>query len=359
MRVIIACQALVLADAIGHDVIEEFNCLQEEGIEAYIYAEGCSDETEKLISEDSINLLSDKDTVLIYHHSIFWDNGIELLENAQCKKIIRYHNVTPEHYFLPYSLELFKSCLFARRLNRELVNLDFDMLLSTSAFNARDFTNIGFPEERCRVLAPFHKIHEFDNTKADIATLDRLNDGKINIFFCGRVVPNKGHKHLLYTAYYSKILFDENIRFVIAGTFDERLTKYWDEIKTLSNTLGLSNVVEFVGKVSFNELKSYYLASHAFLLLSEHEGFCVPILESQYFKLPIIAYNSSAIKETMGDNQLTYDSLDYDVIASSIHTLYNDAEARQYLAEEGYKNFLKYEKANLKAKFLSCLREVL
>jgi len=359
MRVIIVCQTLVLADAIGHDVIEEFKCLKEEGIEVYLYAEGFSQETENLISKDSINLLCDKDTVLIYHHSIFWDKGIELLKAARCKKIIKYHNVTPEHFFLPYSFELFKSCLFARRLNRELLGLNFDMLLSDSTFNAKDFIDIGFPEDRCRVLAPFHKIHEFGDTKADIGTLDKLNNGKINIFFCGRVAPNKGHKHILYTAYYCKLMFDENIRFVLAGTIDENLSKYWEELNKLSNTLGLSDVVEFVGKVSFNELKSYYLGSHAFLVLSEHEGFCVPVLEAQYFRLPIIAYDSSAVKETMGENQLVYDTLNYDVIASSIHTLYNDASARQYLAEEGYKNFLKYERANLKDKFMSCLREIL
>lgn len=358
MRLVIACPTLVDDDAVGQDILLQFESLKEEGIEVYIYTENSDSSNSSLISKDSIKYLKDKDTILIYHQAIYWENGVELLKDARCKKIIKYHNITPEHFFLPYSFHCFKSCMLGRRQNRELADLNVNMVLCDSSFNAKDFLDIGFPEDEIRILAPFHKIHAFDNTKADIKTLEKLSDGKINVFFVGRIAPNKGHRSIIYAAYYYKLLFGSNIRFTIAGGLDPHLNGYYEELIKLVDNLGVGNIVEFVGKVTFQELKSYYLGSHLFLLLSEHEGFCVPILESQYFELPLIAYDSSAVKETIGENQLVYDVIDYEILASSIYTLYGDIELRRYLAEEGYKNFLEYDRKNLKNKFISYLKEI-
>ncbi len=358
MKVVIAYQTVADGDAVGHDVVEEFKALKEAGIDAYIYAENCDSAASKLVSKDSINFLNKKDTILIYHHAIYWKEGGRLLENAACKKVIKYHNVTPEHFFLPYSLEIFEMCMMGRRQNREIADINADMILSDSGFSAKDFLNIGFPENKVRILAPFNKIDYIENIKADSRIVDRLSDGKFNVFFLGRLSPHKGHKSILYTAYYYKLLFGGNIRFIIAGGLDSNLDGYYNELKEITRSLKIDNIVEFKGRVSFPELKSYYLASRAFLLLSEHEGFCIPALESQYFKLPLIAYAASAVKETIGENQLVYDMLDYEILASSIHTLCNDIESKRYLADEGYKNFLKYEKVKLIDKFLSYLKEL-
>ena len=358
MKVVIASSTFINSDAVGHDIIGQFECLKEEGFEAYIYAENYDSSTSPLISKDSIKFLKDKDTVLSYHHAFYWEEGVELLKDANCKKVIKYHNITPGYFFLPYSFGHFKSCLLGRMQNQELVSIGIDMILCDSSFNAKDFLDIGFPKDRSRVVAPFHKIHDFENAKADIKTLDKLSDGKINVFFVGRMAPNKGHKNILYTAYYYKLLFGSNIRFTIAGGVDPQLNGYYKELTKLADSLGIGDIVESIGRVSFKELKSYYLGSHIFLLLSEHEGFCIPILESQYFKLPLIAYSSSAIKETIGENQLVYDVLDYETLASSIDTIYKDNDTKKYLTDEGCNNFLKYERDRLKSKFIPFLKEI-
>ncbi|MFQ5442943.1 MAG: glycosyltransferase family 4 protein [Thermodesulfobacteriota bacterium] len=357
MRVVIACPAVVEYDAVGNDVIEEYRCLKEEGIEAYIYAEKFDDSSSHLISEDCLHLLKKKDTVLVYHHAIHWERGLELFKNAACRKVVKYHNITPEHFFLPYSSNIFKNCLLARKQTGELLGAGIDLALFDSHFNALDFLSLGFPPERCRILAPFNRIHEYEKIKSDISVLERLSDGKVNVLFTGRVAPNKGHRHILYTAYYYKLLFGNNVRFTIVGGKDFLLNGYYRELKELRGSLQIDDIVEMTGTVSYEELKSYYLASHIFLLMSEHEGFCVPVLEAQYFKLPIIAFASSAVKETAGKNQLIYNSIDYETFASSIHTLYNDPGARMYLADEGHKNFQGYERDGLKNLFLSQMGE--
>lgn len=357
MRIVIASQSLLQADAVGNEVMEQFEFLKEQGIETYIYSDNYNLHTSNFISKDSVNFLKDKDTILIYHHTSYWGNGINLLRNSKCKIIVRYHNITPAHFFLPYSFEYFNTCLLGRKQNYELMALNIDLILCNSLFSAGDFIDIGFPKNKIKILEPFHKIHDLDSMKTDVKTSDKLSDGKINVFFIGRMTPNKGHKHILYTAYHYKLLFGNNIRFIIAGGVDQELNRYYKELKLLKYYLRIDDIVKFVGKVSLQELKSYYLGSHVFLLLSEHEGFCVPILEAQYFKCPLIAYSSSAVQDAIGKNQLLYETLDYEVLASSIYTLHSNSDMKEYLIQEGYKNFLKYENSKLKEKFLSYLKE--
>lgn len=168
-------------------------------------------------------------------------------------------------------------------------------------------------------------------------------DGKINVLSVGRIVPNKGFHHAIevidrYMSYYG-----DTIRFYIVGGTDPHFQGYVDELMNRLSNLRLDNNVTFTGKVSFEDLHSYYVASHAFLLMSEHEGFCLPILESQYHKLPIVALDRCAVKDTLGDEQLSIKELDYDIFASAIHTVVTDYTVRNYLADNGYRNYRKYQ----------------
>ena len=63
--------------------------------------------------------------------------------------------------------------------------------------------------------------------------------------------------------------------------------------------LDQKNVI-FTGSVSQEALAAYYQNADLFMIMSEHEGFCVPILEAFYSGVPVIAFDSSAIRETMG-----------------------------------------------------------
>jgi len=359
MKVIIASPVFKVGDAIGHDVLGQYQCLREEGIETHIYSEIYEPDTAGLVSEDCLRLLEDKDTLLLYHHGASWEKGIEILKKSRCRKVVKYHNITPAHYFLPYSSEYFKLCLLGRWQNREIIGSGIDMLISDSSENSRDFIDGGFPEENSRVLPPFTSIHDFDSMEEDAEVSKGLFDGKVNVFFVGRVAPNKGHRHILYTAYYYKMLFGTDIRFIIAGHVSPNLVKYYKELLSLVKHLGIDDVVEFVGRVTPEGLVSYYKGSHVFLLLSEHEGFCVPILEAQYLGLPIVAYGASAVGETMGEDQLVYDQINYETLSAAIDIVTHDEKTGKFLADAGYRNFSKYEKSHLKRKLISSLSELI
>ncbi|GAB4487471.1 MAG: glycosyltransferase family 4 protein [Thermodesulfovibrionales bacterium] len=358
MRVLIACPTLAENDAIGNDILEQCRCLREEGIEASIFAENSPPVFRDIVTRDARRVLDDKKTVLIYHHGIHWEQGTELFRLAKGKKVVKYHNITPEHFFLPYSFDFFQTCLLGRRQNSELMRTGIDLLLADSNYNGDDFRDIGFPEDRIRVLAPFHRMTDYDRLVPDAAIFEKSAAGLPVVFFVGRIAPNKGHRHFIRTAYYYRMLFGEDVRFVIAGGFHPSLMGYSGEVCALVRQLRLENMVSFAGKVTVEALKAFYQKSAVFLLLSEHEGFCVPILESQYFNLPIVAFGCCAVGETLGDNQLVFDRIDYQTIAAAVHTVVNDREASTFLAVNGQRNFQRFERERLKKEFLGIIREL-
>jgi len=119
----------------------------------------------------------------------------------------------------------------------------------------------------------------------------------------------------------------------------------------------LSDIITFRNTVSFEDLNTFYRGSDIFLLMSEHEGFCVPVLEAQYHRLPVIALERSAVTNTVGDNQITFKEPDYRLFASAIRTVAQNKIFRYYLTDEGYKNYLKYEESVLCEKLLKIIRE--
>lgn len=353
MRLVIAHETFRPDDAVGHDIIEEYECLKREGIDVHIFAENYGSDVESLVAPEAESFLKDPSTALIYHHSIYWENGQALLDRAKGKVGIKYHNITPSHFFVPYSDIYFWLTLKGREQTLRIAKSDEAMLMADSRYNAKDFLLAGYPDNRVAIIPPFNKIHDFDGIIEDKALLDNLKSGgKANVLFVGRIAPNKGYKHLILTAYYYKLLFGSNIKFHFVGGLEEQLRGYQLELRKLISKLRLDDVCEFTGKVSMQELKSYYLGADVFLCLSEHEGFCVPILEAQYFRCPIVAHSAGAVGDTIGEGQLVYSEIDYPLFASAIQEIISDGDSRRSLVENGWDNFQKYEKDKLERVFL-------
>lgn len=358
MKIVIATPALSLGDAVGCDVIEEFKCLKEENIDVAVYACRYSHDAASIVNPDSLNCLKDKSSLLIYHHATYWEGAEELLKSVKGKVVIKYHNVTPAHFFFPYSHSYALSCLLGKFQTTAFARRRSDFLFADSSFNAEEFINEGFPKENIRIIPPFHRISELSNTEPDGLVADRLQQMEtLNVLFVGRVSPNKGHRHMINTAFYYRLLFGKNIHFFVVGN-KSFLTPYTKELNSLLARLHLKEFFTFTGKVSEAELKSYYCGSQVFLCLSEHEGFCVPLLESQHFGVPIVAYAQSAVKETIGGEQITFDEIDYELLASALDEIANSSHLRDYLIGMGNDNFAKNKKSHLKKRFIKAVREV-
>lgn len=338
MRIVQTHQTVVNHDAIGND-IEIMQRILSKKHDCKVYAQNALHKMVDYIDErEFYNLIEDPDVLIIYHHSSYWREGETILRKAKGKIIIRYHNITPPEYFVSFSNDYYTQCKLGREQTaRFIVDFPKAIWLVDSCYNALDVT--GVSKECIAVLPPFHKIEEWAEKLPDEKLLSELlNSTVINLLFVGRIAPNKGHLFLLNILNEYKANYGNSIKLRIIGKFDNGLVKYNDLINKRITEYGLCDNVEFVGEINDALLSSYYLGSDFFICVSEHEGFCVPIPEAQFFGLPIIAKTTSAIPETLGMNQIALkdDPLEY---AAAISMVYNNREYYGFLRENGRMNF--------------------
>jgi len=176
----------------------------------------------------------------------------------------------------------------------------------------------------------------------------------------GRVSPNKGHETLIdaFATYYYN--YNNNSRLLIVGKEDERLVNYTGLLHNKVNQLGIQEMVVFTGQVSDNALKAYYLVADIFMMTSEHEGFCVPLVEAMAMKVPIVAYGTSAVPGTVGNSGLVWEEPDPFLIAGSVDCIVRDESVRVALGAMGLRRYQEYfTNDNIRSIFLDTLKGLL
>ncbi len=328
-------------DAIGND-IELINKILEKNYESYVFSTLRINENVRYIDEEEFDsMIQDEDTVIIYHHSIYWEAGHQKLKNARCKIIFKYHNITPPEFFEPYHLKLYRLCKAGRNQTNRLIK-DFPNAywLADSKYNASEL--IGVPEERIGICPPFNKLEVWGNTTEPDADIVReLSESKaINVLFVGRVVPNKGHMMLLEIMRNFCEIYGNDIKLRIVGKFDLSIEVYRNMIFDKIEEYSLGDNIEFIGEVTDASLLAYYKASDVMLICSDHEGFCVPVVEAQYFGLPVIALGKCAVTETVGEDQVILDGDIYKYVAA-LKKISQNKQYSEYLREKGLENYQK------------------
>lgn len=338
MTVIIMHNTVTTHDAIGNDIEAEFKIISENN-ECLVFAPNQFNPNVSYISRESLDeLLDDPQLVLLYHHSVYWNEGYEILKKTKGKIVFKYHNITPEAFFEPYNDFAYNQC----KLGREQTDLFIKEFpnaywIADSYYNAEDLKD--FNQDRIGISAPFNKIEEWSQVKPDENILkELLETDKLNLLFVGRVAPNKGHLMLLDVLRCYRDHYDSNVKLRIIGKFDEGIPGYNELVMSRIHEYGLDHLVEFIGEINDSTLMSYYLGSDVMLCCSEHEGFCVPIVEAQFFKLPVVALRECAVPETIGPNQIVLGN-DPHEFAAALKTIKDDIEHKKYLSETGRKNY--------------------
>ena len=236
---------------------------------------------------------------LIYHHSI----GSEVTEYAIAHpgaKCLIYHNITPAKFFLPYRLEFAKLLETGRAALSQLAE-NFPVSAGVSAYNAAELVASGFNKPDVLPIAVDPRKWDMP---ADASLMQQLQDGKTNLLFVGRVAPNKCQEHLLEAfAYY--LTMDREARLILVGWGDIS-DPYYRHIVNRIQQLNLKNYVLISGQVNDAQLLAFYRTAHLFWSMSEHEGFGVPFVEAMWFDVPVLAYKSSAVPETLGEAGLMF-----------------------------------------------------
>jgi len=341
-KVYILTPSLTSYDATGSDVRGMAAVLRAGGYEVEVFADEidrtCAGVGRFLDSGDH-RRWNDSDATLIYHHAIAWPKGERLIEASPAKVVIRYHNITPARFFSRYSEGHYRACKEGEASTRRLANLPRAWFLGDSVFNCDELIRLGAPAARTAALAPFHATEDLARVPFDAPTLDRYKDGTANILFVGGLKPNKGHLRALGVLAEYRRWSNAPARLIFAGKVDPNLSSYREALEREAEKLGLGRYVAFAGAVTPSQLRSLYTLADAFLSASEHEGFCMPLVEAMYFRLPIVAWGTTAVGETVGKAGLVWDHFDAGCLAESIHTVIEDGRLARHLAAAGFRRY--------------------
>ena len=324
-RAAIVTSHLQGGDAVSNDVVGMASALARRGFDARVYSESSELTDTEVFKVSSIHeFLKDPADLVVYHYSIGWEPGLELLRTAKCRTAIKYHNVTPPESFAGVSPWHEERCRTGLEELKEVVRVGCDLYLADSGYNRDDLVAEGVPYDYCLVVPPFHHIDELQFVEADTETLDKYRDGRTNILMVGRVSPHKGHEALMkaFAAYHHDQ--DPESRLIIVGKEEAAFEIYSRRLRELANFFAINDAVLFTGGVSLSELKAYYLLARVFAIASEHEGFCVPVVEAMSLTVPIVAYASTAIPDTVGDAGIVLDQRDPQLMAEAIDRLVKD-----------------------------------
>jgi glycosyltransferase involved in cell wall biosynthesis len=265
--------------------------------------------------------VSSPENVAVLHFSI----GSPLsayVRSLPDRKIMIYHNITPKDYFVGVSERVY---YIAKSGRKELASLAgrMDLCLCDSEFNRKDLLELGYENvEVFPILTDFSLL----NVRPDEKVLETYRDDWKNLLFVGRIAPNKKQEDVIRVFYYYKKFINPRSRLLLVGTA-RQTPRYLTILKSLVQRLALPDVT-FAGAVTQSELVAYYRAADVLVCMSEHEGFCVPLVEAMHFRVPIVAFDAGAVAETLAGAGLLVKEKDHQSIAEIIDLLLSDERLR-------------------------------
>ena len=240
-------------------------------------------------------------------------------------RILQYHNVTPATFFAPYEPALFRLASLGRRDLQTLVG-HVDLALGDSDYNRRELETLGFdPTGVFPIAVDTSRV----TRPVQYPALEQiLDDGLVNFLFVGRIAPNKKIEDHIRLAEHYKRYVDAYYRFVFVGRYDV-VPRYYSTIRALMTEYRLLNDrFVFTGPVPDEELAVYYRHAAVYISLSEHEGFCVPLLEAMAADVPVLAYAAGAVPDTLGGAGVQFAPKDLEHAAELLGALTFDDDLR-------------------------------
>src|SRR3954469_9730328 len=264
-------------------------------------------------------------------------------------RVLQYHNITPAAYFAPYDAGLFRLAALGRQELATLAGRG-ELALGDSDFNRQELEALGFaPTGVLPIAVNTARITEAPPRPA----LERiLGDGLINILFVGRIVPNKRIEDHIRLAETYKRYVDAYYRFIFVGRYDA-LPTYHAQIRALVEQYEmLPDRFWFTGPVPDDDLAAFYRWADVYVSLSEHEGFCVPLVEAMAADVPVLAYAAGAVPETLGGAGVLFEPKDLELAAELLGMLVYDRPIRDSVIAGQRRRLEDFSPARIEAKLL-------
>ncbi len=280
--------------------------------------------------------------VVLLHLSIGSDVN-DLFPALPGKKAILYHNITPPEYFRGVQEQTAHVLARGRQQAKALAGTAA-VVMADSRFNAEEIAALGHADPKVLPL-----VLDFSTlrSKPDRRILRQYRDGMVNVLFVGRCAPNKKIEDLLNAFYYFQRYVQPASRLIHVGSY-AGMEQYHALLLTRARELQLKNV-EMVGSVRQDELNAYYGVAKAFLCLSDHEGFCIPLLEAMAHDVPVVAFAAGAVPETLDGAGVLLGEKRHDLIAEVLGRVAEDEFLRAAILKGQRERLARYERQDLAA----------
>lgn len=355
MKIVQLLTTIAYGDAIGNDTLAIRDFIREKGYETAIYAEGIDPRLPAgtALPWDRMPTL-EHDDILLYHASTGTPLNTALLSYGG-KKVMIYHNVTPPRYFSGYSPTAEDNCRWGE-LQIGYIARYVDSCIADSEYNKQQLLAMGCqcPIEVCPILIPFE---DYEKAPDEKLLQKYRGDGWTNLLFVGRIAPNKCQQDVIRAFYVYQKRYNPKSRLFLVGNGTGE--KYQQQLADYAQQLGIADKVIFPGHIKFNAILAYYQLADVFVCMSEHEGFCVPIVEAMHFRKPIVAYASTAIPETLGRGGLLLDSKDPELAAGAINRVLEDSNLKKYLLSRQEEELKRFQYEAVKERFWECMQRML
>jgi glycosyltransferase involved in cell wall biosynthesis len=311
-------------DAIGDSARRMRGLLRRMGHTSEIYALTIDDELKGNVRPFA-DPTSRKGDLTIFHFALP-SPMTEAFAQLAGGRLLQYHNVTPARYFAAYDPALFRLASIARQELSTLVGR-VDLALGVSDYNRRELEALGFDPTGVLPLAvDWSRI----TRPVQRPALDKiLDDDFVNFLFVGRIAPNKMIEDHIRLAEHYKRYVDAYYRFIFVGKYDA-VPRYFATIRALMTEYRLLNErFIFTGPVPDEDLAVYYRHAAVYISLSEHEGFCAPLLEAMAADVPVLAYSAAAVPETLGGAGVQFATKDMEYAAELLGSLAFDDDLRR------------------------------
>lgn len=349
-------------DAIGLHVTKTRELLLAAGFESEIFIEIEHPTTVgKAKNYKAYSHWNDKTAAILYHFS----TGSVLTHVLHDKTnfiSVYFHNITPPALFdRKTQAEAFLSCQQGYH-QIPIVSSFCQDLWVPSLFNAKTLEPHRFPKPS---LVPILRDYEKLKREAEKLPARMRKPEEKNILFVGRVIPSKGVHDLFFLL---KLLKNKGIRAKLDVVGQDTDVYAQVVLPKIAKELGLKllrrgNVksvdadIHLTGPVNDMQLARYYRDADLFACMSDHEGFCVPLVEAMAFGLPIVAHDAAAVGETLGSGGILVHKENWAMLLSRVEEVLLDSAVSHRLREKASQEHKKrFSNEALEVAFKNALR---
>ncbi len=352
MRIDQVLPSLASRDAIGVHSLTLTDALRRAGIDSDIYYGNCTPDVAGLGRPVTELGRFAKHRWLLYHASI-GSPAYDFVATREEPKLVNYHNITPAHLLEGWAPIVTYEVSFGRaQLERLAPECRF--AIADSEFNRGELEGAGYKgTDVVPLLIDMTSTGRDPDPKVAARLAEAKANGGADLLYVGKISPHKAPHDLVKMLAVYRRLYDPEARLHLVGS--PLGLRYEPALRAFIERLELGDAVNLAGSLDPSGLEAYFRAADVYVSASDHEGFCVPVVEAMGHGIPVVAYGVTAVPETVGDGGILLDSKEPLRFAAALSRVLGDEELRRRLSEAAARRVAHFDLARSKERFVSLL----